>query len=219
MANYTRTFVLDAGATGLTLTAQLVNTAGTNVGSAITTGFDEIGGGLYQWTATAIPDGHRGRVEFTDSGTIVAANAINPEEAELIGDLDAAVDANGLAVTVVAPVAENLDLTLIKGDDYNNGDTGREVYWPNPAGTWPDLTGATITFGAGHARTASVLQKTGTVVTPTGANQKVRVNFAAADTDDLSAETYRYDVQATLSNGRIVTLARGRLFLVEDYAE
>lgn len=212
---YTLTTVLYTGTTGQTLTAQLVTgSTGVNVGSAIATGFQEIGNGFYAWTYSSIPDGHRGWVEFLDSGTVVAATSINPEEAEYVGDLTTTGQ-----VTITNPVAANLDIEIIRGDDYHHSDTGREIAWTNPDGDWPDLTGATITFGAGLKKTPSVLQITGEVVTPTGAGQKIRVDIAADDTADLSPETYRYDVQAALTNGRTVTLASGKLELLTDYAE
>jgi hypothetical protein len=83
---YTHTVavVLGGGNTGLTLEAQLVDTAGVDVGSAITTGFVEIGGGNYEWTNAAMPTGFRGVVKFNISpgGTLMAIVAINPETVE-----------------------------------------------------------------------------------------------------------------------------------------
>ena len=77
--------VLGAAATGKTLKAQLVDTAGADVGSAVTTGFVEIGKGNYGWTYAAFPDGFRGFVkvyEGTLPAGLLAVAAINPEEAE-----------------------------------------------------------------------------------------------------------------------------------------
>lgn len=68
--------------TGLTLSAQLVDTSGANVGSSVTTGFTEIGSGFYLWHYTGFPDGHRGGVKFLASGSLVAFVSINPEQAE-----------------------------------------------------------------------------------------------------------------------------------------
>ena len=75
---------LGQGNVGLTdLRAQIVDTAGVASGSAIATGFSEIGSGFYLWHAVTIPDGHRGGVKFysaADPTTILAFSAINPEE-------------------------------------------------------------------------------------------------------------------------------------------
>jgi len=86
---YTLDFLLGLGSgkAGLSdLRAQLFDTAGSNVGSAVSTGFVEIGSGNYLWHYASIPDAHRGGVKFYSNATpatILAANAINPQEAEL----------------------------------------------------------------------------------------------------------------------------------------
>jgi hypothetical protein len=70
--------------TGLTLSAQLVNTAGVNVGSAVTTGFSEVAAtGNYLWHYAAFPDNFRGGVVFSAGGVFKAFVAVNPEEAVL----------------------------------------------------------------------------------------------------------------------------------------
>jgi hypothetical protein len=60
---------------GLTLAAQLVNTAGVVVGDPITTGFVEIGNGDYLWTAT-IPTSFQGGVKVYEAGSPGAVLAI-----------------------------------------------------------------------------------------------------------------------------------------------
>lgn len=85
---YTLDFALDLGPAkaGLSdLRAQLVDTAGSNTGSAVTTGFTEIGSGRYLWHYASFPDGHRGGVKFYSNAapsTILAFASLNPEEAE-----------------------------------------------------------------------------------------------------------------------------------------
>ncbi len=81
---YSFGFNLAKSDTGLTLSAQLVDTDGASVGAAITTGFVEIGGGAYMLTCE-VPDGHRGGIEVYDTAgpTLKAFGAINPEEAEV----------------------------------------------------------------------------------------------------------------------------------------
>ena len=78
---------LGSSKTGLTLNAQIVDTSGVDVGSAITTGFTEVGTGTYLLHYTAVPDSHRGGIKFYESGapgTVLAFGAINPEEAEYV---------------------------------------------------------------------------------------------------------------------------------------
>jgi hypothetical protein len=77
---------LGSGKAGLTdLRAQLVDTAGVNVGAAVTTGFTEIGQGNYLWHYAVWPDGHRGGVKFYSAATpttILAFVAVNPEDVQ-----------------------------------------------------------------------------------------------------------------------------------------
>lgn len=85
---YTSVFGIALGPayTGIAdLRAQLVDSGGSNVGSAVSTGFVEIGNGFYSWVYAAIPDGHRGGVKFYRNsvpGTYLAFGSINPEELE-----------------------------------------------------------------------------------------------------------------------------------------
>lgn len=68
----TVSLVLGSSQTGLTLKAQVVDTSGTNVGSAVLTGFVEIGLGNYIWTGT-ISNGQQGAVKFSTTGDVLKA--------------------------------------------------------------------------------------------------------------------------------------------------
>lgn len=215
---------LGSSQTGLTLSAQLVDTAGANVGSAITTGFTEIGVGNYLWHYTGFPDAHRGGVKFsTTGGTLKAFVAINPEEAEnLQGSLTAAraakLDLIGTGVaTVSQPVQDSGDITTIRGDAYSNTDS-RSLEWTTTAATvWPTLTGASVTFTARSLTNTSELTKTATVVTSTGASKKVRVELTPSDTSSMALGPHKFDLQATLSGTtRRITLVRGVWTIKED---
>lgn len=86
--SYTLNFslALGPGKAGLTdLRAQLVTSSGTNSGTAISTGFAEIGSGNYIWNYASFADDFRGGVKFYSNAaasTVLAFAAINPEEAE-----------------------------------------------------------------------------------------------------------------------------------------
>jgi len=86
---YSLSFILSLPATSVGLTdlrAQILDTAGSAVGAAISTGFVEIGSGIYAWSGS-IPAAHVGSVKFYSlaaSTTILGACAINPQEAEYI---------------------------------------------------------------------------------------------------------------------------------------
>lgn len=94
MIDYVLTFDLYTTASLADLRAQLIDTAGSNVGSAISTGFVEVGtNGMYLWTGT-IPANHKGGVKFYSaaaSTNILGLKAINPVEAEHIGQIRAGI--------------------------------------------------------------------------------------------------------------------------------
>jgi len=73
--------ILGSGLPSETLRAQLVDAAGVNVGTAVTTGFVNLGTGNYAWLYAAFPDGFRGGVKFLkdSDGTLYAFEAVNPE--------------------------------------------------------------------------------------------------------------------------------------------
>ena len=79
---FTATIGIHLGSTrtGLVLSAQLKDTAGANVGTAVTAGFVELGGGDYQWTYASFPDGFRGSAVFTAGAVHQATASINPED-------------------------------------------------------------------------------------------------------------------------------------------
>jgi hypothetical protein len=110
---YTSTFSMALGASkaGLTLAAQIMDTTGANVGSEITAGFVEIGGGAYMLTAS-IPDSHRGGLKVYQSGvpaTILAFAAINPEELE--------PETGGGAITFTYTLTSSVDAVPIADAD------------------------------------------------------------------------------------------------------
>jgi hypothetical protein len=218
---YTLTIGLALGSsqTGLTLTAQLVDTTGANVGSAVTTGFVELGVGNYTWTYASFPDDFRGAIKFSSGATLKAIAAVNPQEAEYTDAKISTRLGTGYAgtITYTGPVATTGDVAIVHGDDYNNTDSRALEWSTTDSATWPDLTGATITLTVkAHAGGTAELTKTGTVVTPTGATKKVRVELTAANTTALGLGSHKFDVQATLSSGRIVTLITGTLNVLPD---
>jgi hypothetical protein len=116
---YTLTISIALGSskTGLTLNAQLINTAGGNVGGAVATGFVEVGAGNYQWTYASFPDGHRGGVKFYDNAdptTILAFAAINPEEGEYTDQKSSTIESDvwGYASRTLTQTAASVTATV-----------------------------------------------------------------------------------------------------------
>lgn len=131
--SYTYTFDIHLGPiyAGLTLAAQLIDTAGVSVGSEITSGFVEAGSnGDYLWTAT-IPDGHRGGVlvyEDGAPGVVLAVGAINPEDAEYVASIlqDTGTTLPGLIAAGTGSGAVSFPVTI--NDEASNPIDGVEVW-------------------------------------------------------------------------------------------
>ncbi len=101
--------VLGTSKIGLSLVAQLINTAGSSVGSSIHSGFIEIGQGNYIWTYDQFPDGFRGGIKFFDQANpsiVLAFVAINPEEIEQIAKINQTITSppQNLEIKVSNPV-------------------------------------------------------------------------------------------------------------------
>ena len=106
-------------------------------------------------------------------------------------------------VTFSSPVAASGNLELKRGDDYRAVD-GRHLQWSRD--TWPDLTGAAISF---IIQNPATLQVAGAVVTGGVGTQVVRVELTSVQTAGLPVLVDKYYVQATLANGHVLTLATG----------
>ncbi len=112
-------------------------------------------------------------------------------------------------ISTTSIVAGNGDITIHIGDDYNSAD-GRAIDWTDTNVSWPDLTGASI-----KAKIAGA-SVTGSVVVASGAGKKVRIEPTAAQTATMKPGQWPFDVQATLTNGRIVTLLSGIAIVQTD---
>jgi hypothetical protein len=227
---------LGTSKTGLTLQAQLVDTTGVSVGSAVTTGFTEIGGGAYLWHHVAFPDSHRGGVKFSTTGapaTILAFAALNPEEAENVdaktstrSTWDALTSAlttvgsvgkllvtklgliGAASVTVTSPVTVSDNIELVRGGDYLNTD-GRALSWSGTG--WPNLTAAQV------ALTIGGLTVNGTVVASTPTTpQVIRFELTAAQTGAFRVGLYEFGIQAILANASVIPLLRGTVDVARE---
>lgn len=113
------------------------------------------------------------------------------------------------AITVTSPVDTLGNLTINQGADV-------VADFDNTAGTWDDLTGATVTIHARGAKTDRTdFSKALSVVTPTG-SQKVRLTLADTETDLLQPGRWAHQVWAVLSGGGEKLLASGTLTVRKD---
>lgn len=132
---------------GLTdLRAQLVDTAGANVGSAVSTGFSDMGQGNYLWHYASFPDGHRGGVKFYSNAApsvTLAFAAINPEEAE---NLDTKV--SGLVASVWAHGTRTLtSFGTLVADVWSHGTRTLTSFGTLVSDIWSAATRTLTAFG------------------------------------------------------------------------
>lgn len=129
----------------------------------------------------------------------------------------------GQDASIASPLALDLELTLVKGDDYNASDS-RNIDFNEPNASWPTLTGATVKFGyqeiVNGVLTGNPTELAMSVITGTGSSKVVRLELSAAQSDVFATgrKRYEFDVQATLAtSGRKVTLARGFVTVLPSF--
>lgn len=212
---------------GLTLNALLTDKTGLAVfwadgTAAQTTTFVEIGMGNYLFWSDQFPTEFTGGVIFIDVNTAVIKAFVAINETDwLTAPIVWAYSSRTLTtypggpVIVAGPFDEFATPEIVAGDDYAAAD-GRALEWVKTDGTWPNLTGATVTLLAHQQRGSASFSATGSIVVPTGAGQKVRVPILAASTAQKDG-LYNYQLLATLAgSGRKVTLALGDLIVLAE---
>ena len=111
-------------------------------------------------------------------------------------------------MTITAPVAETGTITIIRGDDYLNKD-GRAISFTIASG--PTLTAGTV---------ALRVQIVGAIISYAGVITGAAACYVELTTAQSAllpvSDAYPYDLQATLSNGSIVTLLQGTLVVRAD---
>lgn len=112
------------------------------------------------------------------------------------------------AVTIVSPVAtDGTSITLIRGDDYLNADNRALTF---SGDSWPTLTGGAV---------ALIVNVNGTPTSYTGTitgDGECYIELTDTQTSAITPGAYSYDLQATLSNGSIVTVVQGLLLVTAD---
>lgn len=91
MAAYQTVIAVQLGDTGQTLTAQLKDAYGVDVGGPISTGFVELGGGNYSWLGTIPDEQFRGTFNLTASNGRRLVMSVNPTLSGSDGTGDGAV--------------------------------------------------------------------------------------------------------------------------------
>lgn len=119
-------------------------------------------------------------------------------------------------VTFAAPVnALTSDLEIVRGDDYT-AESGRALpEWSSEDWTPLDLSNAaSVTLRARARYSGAVFTKAAQVVSDT----LVRVELTSAETAAFAVgrEAYRFDLEALVASGDVVTLVRGKIHVDSD---
>jgi hypothetical protein len=151
---------------------------------------------------------------FTVPGSVDATATADVDEAAIAAAVVAGI--GGADVTISSPVAsDGTTVTIVRGDDYNSAD-GRSIIWTGAtADQWPDLSGSTVVLTAINQN--DILRKTLTVTQATG-TQQFNMQLTNEETE-ITSGRYKYDVQATLASGNIITMLVGELIVKKSYAE
>jgi hypothetical protein len=110
------------------------------------------------------------------------------------------------------------DLTLVRGDDYTVTSGRALPEWSSDDWTVFDLTSAeSITFRARTSYSETVFEKAAAALSDT----QVQVELTGAETSTFAAgrDAYRFDLEAVLASGDVVTLAQGHIHVLEDVRE
>lgn len=118
-------------------------------------------------------------------------------------------------VTYTTPVTPQTgDLTLVRGDDYTVTSGRALPQWSNDDWAIFDLPTAAITFRARARYSEAPFERAAAAISGTS----VQVELTAAQTASLAVghEAYQYDLEAALASGDVITLAQGRITVIED---
>ena len=195
-----------------TLSAQLINTNGTNYSTPYTTGFVNLTNGYFLFTPT-IPASFRGAIKFYCGIEFLGALAINPEEYENIDvKVSTRCSSTGIGVPALTnpiPINPEDPIELRLTDDYLVEES-RSIDITSV--DWPDLIGSTTEFIIDSRPTftkiAELLNQT-----------SLRVELSNEELSQIGAGRWSYEFRSTLSNGHIVTLSVGNIVIVPPFTD
>lgn len=115
-------------------------------------------------------------------------------------------------ITTLGPVITVTRLALAQGDDYLTADL-TQLQFTNTAGSWPDLTGATVKLYIYRIvdEVFTTIVANGTVITPTGTGQRVDVDLPHAKSILLDSTPWAFGLVAILADDSQKTLRAGEV--------
>jgi tartrate dehydratase alpha subunit/fumarate hydratase class I-like protein len=120
---FSHSLLLGSASSGLSavLRAQLFDTAGVDIGSAISTGFVDSGTGTYVWTYNNFPDDFRGGIKFYNNGDptkTLAVIAVNPQEGEYLDIKVSSLAGGSQSIKInVSNEADQIDITTAVSEE------------------------------------------------------------------------------------------------------
>lgn len=149
---------------------------------------------------------------YSDSYSYIATVQIIPQvSTEDIGNIINS-KLSSSTINIISPLDyDGTSLNVIQGDDYLTIDGRNILFSGDIEDQWLDLTGSTVIIGV----YGTSISKECVVISATGM-QQISLELTSTDTD-IPQGTYDYDVQATLSNGSIITLFRGKFTCSKSY--
>jgi hypothetical protein len=236
---------LGANHAGLSdLRAQLIDTSGANVGSAVSTGFVVLGdaaNGNYGWTGN-VADNFQGFVNVYSLADPTIAACVVVNQITTISDADmttiaerawdnayAPVRTLTQSAAAVAATVAGSDITILRGDTTTIALTGlgsltnrTEIWFTTKNDLSLDDTTAVVqvseTGGLLYLNGASATTSTDASLTVSDANAgNLTIVLKASATKRLLApNTMKYDVQIRKTDGTITTLTQGGVVVTQD---
>ena len=121
----------------------------------------------------------------------------------------------GGGITVVSPLYKDGTISIVQGDDYLQSDGRSLNFISTTINQWPDLTGASVQFKA--KQKLEFWHVEGEIVSATG-TQHIRVQLNSSQTNK-TAGWWDYQVRLVLSNNHQLTIAEGRLQIVDELVD
>jgi hypothetical protein len=174
------------------------------------TTFAELFGGVFPTEEQVEKDVIYGPLGEDLKGQLIKATDLEIDVLEALSQINSKISSS--VVNIISPLSsDGTTLTIIQGDDYLVIDGRNILFTSDVENQWVDLSDSNVVFGV----YGTSLLKECVVISGSGL-QQISLELTSEDTS-VPQGTYDYDVQATLSNGSVITLFRGKFISVKSY--
>lgn len=217
----TNILVLGSGLAGIVtdLRGQLIASDGASVGSAISTGFVELGDGFYLH-AYSSPDTTEVAIKYYRQSTgDVLAVTLSEAKAQSVYEGVLAIGSGN--VTVASPVTASGKVTVYSGFDMV--DALRLTFTEPSGSTWPtDLTDIDVhmRMKTGQGTATVTVDIEGEVLVATGSSKVIRFAPTASETEPLTTDLNgAYDLYAIVDETEVPLVVGGKLVVRDRIPE